>query len=247
MPALKWDKKLCNDINAFIRSGMTYPEISKATGIPVNNIRASMQKRGFKNQNYQKTINKHSHLREKAMTFFLTNTFEETRKKFKLTQSEMKSLFTLAYRMDELKHLRKDTRRRDKWSPEEIRTMLMWSGILPRKEIALMINRGNERVIKEKLSLLGISSRNVNGMNICQFRKTFGNVPVRLVRTRAGPLSNFHFSIILWIDIKEMIDCNQIAPSKTFCEVVEIMSMFQKFVWGNKNIRAEILKKLGEK
>lgn len=223
-----------------VAKGLTYPEIAKEMNRSRNSVCLAGQRLGIVNDNYMKRKTKHKHLREPAMKYFLNHSLEETQKKFNLTRSEIKSLFTVGYRDPELKHLRKDTRRHDHFTETELRTILKFSGILNRQQISEIIGRDGARVIKEKLSHLKISSRNVNGINITQFTIAFGKRPFRYVQGNAGPATGGknpnHFGIVLWVDLLEMIESKDITASKVLVQVTKVMALFQEWVWGTKDV-----------
>jgi hypothetical protein len=179
---------------------------------------------------------KHSQLREPVMKYFMTHTWIETLKKFKLTNSELKSLFSIGYKMPALKHLRKDTRRKDSWSAKEYKFLIRHSGLMPRIWIAEKLKRDkSEIVIKEKLSQLGLASKSVNGITLSQFRSAFGKDPEMYLQTEAGPSRGVHgqtyFKIVPWCWLDKQLKNEKLSAPKVFCQLVESMALFQEWIF----------------
>lgn len=228
-----------DEIKAMIGQGMTNPEIASELNVSRNALAIYVQKKLGGNDNYIKRKTKHKHLRKKVLELNLKMSNQEIAKKLNLTKSELKSCFTIAYMDQDLKHLRKDSRRRDPWSTRELRFLLRWSGVISQSDINEYLKRGKGRiVIKEKLQELGLCSKNVNGMTLSQFRALFKKEPVYILETWAGsPSSKFlnsptHFKIIPWIHIDEMIKDGHIDTVKSIAIYVEAMAMFQEWIHG---------------
>lgn len=234
----KWTDQELMQLGNLIEAGLTNPEISDIMKKPRAGVQIKAQRIWGGNPNYMKQKTKHKHLREPVMRYFLNHTWEETMKKFKLTHSELKSLFTVGYRDPDLNHLRKETRRHDAWSPKEYQFLIANSGIMPRDWIGKKLKRGTSICIKERLQKLGLSSKNLNGLTLTQFRSAFGCDPKRYVQTKAGPktmLYATHFKIITWTDLDNWIESGELcAPDVTRLHV-SIMAMFQR--WIQKGIK----------
>lgn len=217
-------------IKGLIKQGYSNPEIAKKIGCTRHIVASLAAKHLGGNANYLRLKTKHKHLREDVLIFFLDHTFEETMKQFNLTTSELKSLFTVAYRESKWKHLRKDTRRKDLWTPEQIRKMLCYSGILSRKEIASIIKRDNDRVIKEKMNSLGVSTRNINGLNKSAFVRMTGFQPRYQIKGSAGPrVGETNFIIVPW---SYVVNCAvELKMSPTLIKAFKTYAMFQSYVW----------------
>ena len=215
--------------------GLTDVEIAKEMSVKVNAVRVYRLRHIGHNKNYQQRIIKHKPLREKVMRYFLTHSADQCMRRFKLSLSEFKSLQTLSYRMPELKHLRKDSRRKDKWDEYEIKTMLQHIGLRPLKVIAKIIDRGNSRVIKEKLQNLGVKApKYLNGLTLSRYRSLFGVEPEFLIETDAGPnggiFGESYFKIIPWVYINDQILQKEINPPKIIKRWVLAMADFQEWV-----------------
>jgi len=227
-----------DDIKSLIGLGKTNPEIAEELGLSRAQVSCYVQKKLGGNNNYLKKKTKHKHLHKKILELRLKKTDKEIRKLLKLSKSEMKSCMSLAYRDPSLKHLRKETRRRDAWTTEELRFLLKWSGIIPRKEINKYLKRGkSDNVIKEKLQKLGLCSKNVNGMTFSQFRNMFKNDPEYYIATTAGsPASTFakyaNWKIVPWCHINEMLKSKKIYHSEAIEIYIEAMAMFQRWIHG---------------
>ena len=78
----------------FLReAGFNNIDIAKQLGRSRACVQCKLQDFGG-NANYMKKITKHAHLRGPVFLYFLNHTWDETRDKFKLTDSELKSLFS---------------------------------------------------------------------------------------------------------------------------------------------------------
>lgn len=232
MPAATRDE-IVQQIGQLIKDGKTNPEIATIMGRSSASVNLLACRHFGGNPNYRKQKTKHAHLRAALLLFRLNHTDKETMEHFGLSAREMKSCLTYAYRLKEYSHLRKDTRNKNKWTTDEIITMLKYSGILQRGKIGKIINRGSERVIKEKLSHLGVSSRNINGVNLTQFRKMFGFEPEYQIRGEAGPGSfgsrRNKFAIVPWKYVRE---CYEAYPhDKTMLKIFQSYELFQKYIW----------------
>lgn len=178
---------------------------------------------------------KHSHLREPVMRYFMSHTAEETQKKFKLTQSEFKSITTVSYRDPKLKHLRKDKRNHNPWSAREFKFMLQHAGLKPRAWIAKRLKRGGPLGIKDRLETLGIASKSVNGITLSQFREAFGKEPGFYLETEAGPgrgkYSATYYKIIPWVWLDQEIKARRLKTAPVFRQLVCSMAMFQEWIF----------------
>lgn len=185
---------------------------------------------------------KHAHLREAVFRYYLRRSFQECQKKFKLTKSELKSIFTVGYRMDALAHLRKDTRRHDEWTLGEWLFMIRHCGIRERRWIALKLKRGNDsgRVIKERLKKHGGgSTRYLNGMP-----RTWAAVfwPSDLVpdgiKTKAGahgPGKICQTVLIPWVECERLSKAFVTDPTVRAC--IRAMATFQRFIYRTPNAK----------
>jgi hypothetical protein len=119
--------------------------------------------------------------------------------------------------------------------------MLKMAGIIPRKRIAEILDRGNARVVKERMMKLNVSSRNINGMNIAVFRKTFGQEPRRSFRTLAGPSgangASF-YTLVLWVDIEKWIDRGDLPTTNVLTKLVKTYALMQRWLHGKYPARS---------
>lgn len=238
MPCYSKCEPFIEDIKLMIKFGYNNVQIAEAIGLSKATVQLFVSRKLGGNPNYLKHKTKHKHLRKPVMEYFLSHTWEETKKHFKLKDSELKSIFTIGYIDPKLAHLRKDTRRRDAWSTEELRFLFRLTGVISRDEINQHLNRGNSgRVIKEKLMKLGIPAKNVNGLTYSQFTSLFKKKPVYYLATTAGsPGSKFvqyaNWKIVPWCHIEEMLNDKYIEHSDAIKLYVETMAMFQRWVHG---------------
>ena len=174
------------------------------------------------------------------MEYFQNHTFKETCERFNLTESEMKSLQTAAYRMPELAHLRKDTRRKDAWTIKELKFMLKRAGIIERKNIGKHLGRGFSTVIKEKCQLL--NCRGVRYINGLPLRLASLIVPdIQGIKTLAGapgPNGCCHVTIVLWTELEKKIKYKRINPE--IRAAIKAMARFQKWIFGKESIKPAV-------
>ena len=228
-----------DQIKDLVGIGLTNPEIATEIGLTRPQVAAYVQKFLGGNENYLKRRAKHKHLHEKILKLRLKMSDEEIRDKLCLSEGEMKSCMTCAYRREDLKHLRKDKRRRDSWSSDELRFLLKWSGIISQEEINKYLKRGKNRiVIKEKLQQLGLCSKNINGLTHSKFRALFGCDPFYFLQTSAGsPASKFselaNWIIVPWCHIEEMLNDGVIDHTESLKIYVSAMAIFQRWVHGD--------------
>lgn len=177
---------------------------------------------------------KHSHLKEKVMTYFLNHSNEETMKKFNLTKSEIKSLFTCGYRDQKLKHLRKDKRIKTPWTTDQIKTLLQYSGLRPRKYVARIIGRGNQVCIKEKLQSFGLSTRTLQGINYSQYIRSFNKKPSIYFQTDCGPRAlkgETLWKIVPWVQLQKEVKLKKINPPEVLKQFISARAMFQEWIF----------------
>lgn len=175
---------------------------------------------------------KHAHLREAVMKYFVTHSWEDTRKHFGLKSRELKSLFTVAYRDPNLAHLRKDKRRHDGWTLEEKLFLIRHSGIIPRKEISRRLKRGGFHSIKEELSRLNSNSKFMNGIPLSWYIDIFDRLPDYSIKTKAGPTGgkrgNFHFKLVPWVECERQLGKTRVNP--VYRDAIRAMARFQRWI-----------------
>lgn len=187
---------------------------------------------------------KHKNFREPVFRYFLDHTWAETRDNFKLTDRELKSIFTVGYRMPALKHLRKETRRHDSWSARELKFLLTHSGLMPRAWIGKKLKRGTPVCIKERLEKLGVSTRTLNGITLSQFRSAFGKEPGFYIQTQAGPDGGSkeamptRWKIVPWVYLDQEIRAKRLNAPEIFKQLTRTMALFQEWIFeGNVIIK----------
>lgn len=231
----RWNTDLENELITLLKSGRyTNKEIAQKMSLTQNQIQTKANALGYINQTYLKRITKHKHLRKKVMTYFLTHSFEETRVKFGLSSSELKSIQTVSYRDPKLAHLRKDNRRKDRWTLEETLFLLRNSGIREREWIAKKINRSNARNIKERMQKYNAGTKFLHGIPITWARELWPNGKFsNIIHTKAGPSGEggiWRFKIIPWHE------CLKFAKKhETPLEIlygIRAMIRFQEFIFG---------------
>jgi hypothetical protein len=177
---------------------------------------------------------KYAHIREPAMRYFLTHTFEETRERFKLTRQELENLLCGGYRDPKLKHLRKDTRRNDPWTAGELRFLLQHARLMPQDWISAQLKRGHSRSVRGRLKVLALPSRTINGISVAQFRDAFGSDPSFYLQTTAGPGrkgSQPHVKIVPWVWLDQELSAGRLRTAPVFRELVRAMALFQDWIF----------------
>lgn len=220
----------------------TYAEIAADMGKQAGAVRHHARTLGLPSRPAPQKIGKwnckHAHLREPVMKYFLKHTWDETRQKFGLTQSELKSLFTVAYRDPKFAHLRKDTRKKDRWTGEELRVIAQNAGILSRLQIAQILGRGNARVIKERLRKFNSGTKYLNGMPLNWAVQLWGPfVQEYSIKTLAGPGgatgNTFCFRIIPWTACEKL--SVGLKTDENVKRMIRIMATFQRWIHGTKS------------
>lgn len=237
-----------------MRGDLFYSEIAEKLGRSAASVRWKAKKLNLpstRDSNARHRIGswnaKHRHLREAVFEYFLTHTKEQTRKAFGLSDSEIKSLFTVGYRDPSLKHLRKETREHSPWSASQLTLLLRYSGFRPRKWIAEKIGRGNEKsCIKERLNKLGIASRNLQGLTLSQFRQAFRKDPDFFIQTDAGPQGSFqrstHWKIIPWVYLHQEIQAKRLRTTKELSILIATHALFQNWIFeGNALSKIQVI------
>lgn len=220
----------------------TYPEIAEMLGRSRSECQQRAEYMGLRNPVYIRRRTKHKHLRKHVLLYYKNHSAKETQKHFRLTPSEFKSCLTIAYKNPEWAHIRKDKRRHDSWSLDEVRTLLQYSGLKPRKWISKKLNRGGVHSVKEELSRLKLRSKHLNGMPKDWVSILFGSeFSEETIRTKAGPTGldkTFCFRIIPWVQLERLIRNKSINPD--IKASIRALSRFQKWVFGTKNAESII-------
>lgn len=230
----RWTDSELMHLGFLIQAGFTNPEIADLMQKKRSAVQIKSQRVWGGNPNYRAQITKHAHLREPVMRYFLKHTWEETQNRFNLSESELKSIFTVSYRDPKFKHLRKDSRRKDAWTSKEYLTLLRFSGLKQRTWIAKKLKRGGIHSIKDRLEKLGIASKNLQGITLSQYRSAFNCEPKRYFRTDAGPNRRgmpTKYKIILWMDLDKWLKAGELHAPDVFKIHCSAMARFQKWVW----------------
>lgn len=248
----QWTNEEREKMISLASSGLyTFPEISQLLERNRASIANEARRLGINNQAYMERKTKHKHLREDVMRYFVTHTAEETMKRFSLTQSEFKSVMTIGYRDPKFKNLRKETRRHDSWSTDEFLFLLKHAGIQPRDWIAKKLKRGSYHAVKDRLKLLGVTSRYLNGLTISEYRSLFEKEPREFIQTKAGPKRLFQsatcFKIIPWVSIQKDVEDKHLELQDALKKIVSALCMFQTWIHKgkSKNIIFKELNRIG--
>lgn len=235
--APNWTEHELLRLKALIRAGKTNVEIAKILGRPKSGVQIKSYRYYGGNPNYMRLKTKHTHLRRPVLTYFLNHTWDETRDRFGLTNSELKSVFSAGYKMRQFKHLRKETRDHSAWSKAQLVFLLKHAGLRPRKWVAEQIGRGNQVCIKERLQALGLSSRTLQGITLSQFRLAFGRDPDFYLQTDAGPDGGLktamptRWKIIPWVWLDQEIKLGRLKTAKEMRLLISSRAMFQEWIF----------------
>lgn len=239
----RWPENKEKELTSLVKSGKyTYPEIAEIMGVNRNSIATKARALGLSNAVYMARKTKHAHLREAVLRYFLNHTWEQTRRRFNLTPSELKSIFTVAYRDPKFAHLRKDRRRRDAWTVKETLFMLQHAGIQERKWIAGKLKRGTKESVKEQLSRLNSNSKYMNGIPVAWAVRVAPELSNIGIKTKAGPTGgkrgSFRYKIIPWVQVAKLIKGKPLPADLRLG--IEAMATFQRWIHGLKSDRAII-------
>jgi len=243
----RWDHEKEKELIRLVSlNRYTYPEISKMLKLSIESIRNKGQHLGLKNTVYSKNKTVTKHLRKPVMKYFLNHTWDQTKNHFNLRDSQLKTIFTIGYRDPKLKHLRKDKRRKDPWSKEELLLFLKYSGLLPRTEIAKKLNRGTKESIKEMLAKNRLHSKNINGLP-----ERLANVimPIGGIKTFAGAQGKSGkccIRLVLWTVLYDAIKYITNIDI-TLKYAIRAMARFQKWVYNTNNVSKAVNNILKEK
>lgn len=243
--SVRRNQELAEQIKGHIKKGLTNPQIAAIVGRSRFVVANIVKREIGANPNYRTITEKHRNrnLYKLCLEHFQDHTFEETQLKFELTKSELKSVFTYAYRMPHLAHLRKDERRRDAWALKETLTMIRMAGLVERKTIGKVLNRSkNYQGIKDRLNLMNLKSRSVNGLTLSKYRELFDRDPRVSIRTNAGSGGSNGLKVILvpWVSI----DGRSLKGRPEFIlKLIKSMTMFQLWIWEERS-KAKCLSKI---
>jgi len=223
----KHTKELINKIRQMVDAKIQIKDIAlklDQTENAINNICS-------RNKIRKRYKYKYDHLWEKVLKYYITHTVEETCKEFKLTKKEFINCYETAIKKYSY---RKDTRRKDKWTPKEILKMISMCGYEDRTTIAKEINRGNARVIKEKLKHLGLnSSVYMNGIPLKTFEMYFG------VNPKYKTCKGWHaLRLVEWSEVMRNLDT--IVVDKVIYDCCKAMLIF------NNSIKTWKLEPIGQ-
>lgn len=245
-----WDADLDARLVSLCKKQLFATEIAKEFGKRPASVRWRMHKLGIEpsttrvSERYGKWNAKHAHLREAVMQFYQTHSYEQTMKKFGLTRSELKSLFSVSYQMPELAHLRKDRRDHSGWTTKQLKFLLQHAGLRPRKWIMAQIGRGtNVCHIKERMQTLGVSSRTLQGITLSQFREAFNQEPKFYLKTDAGPDGGpkgtlpTRWKIVPWVWLEQELKAKRLKTSKEFAILVSARATFQEWIFEGSALR----------
>jgi hypothetical protein len=234
---MRWNKREKKNLIRLVKSGQyTYFEIAEQMNRPRNSIAAMASKMGLKNPTYRLRKTKHKHLRMPVFEYYQNHSAEETQKHFNISPSEFKSILTVGYKIPELLHLRKDTRRGDKWSKMEKIFLLRHSGLQPREWIAKKLNRGTMHSVKEELKRLRIKSRYIHGLPQ-RYANILLGFELEGIKTKAGPNgcgSDLRYIVVPWIVLNRRI-CNRKDIKPAIKIAVRSLSKFQKWIFEGQN------------
>lgn len=221
------------EVKKYIKLGLTNPEIGKQLGVSTSTIANIVKRHLDGNPNHMNSYkHRNRNLYSKCLKYYQNHSFKETADKFDLTLNELKSVMTYAYRDKSLLHIRKDSRRKDPWSIAEYRKLIQMSGLVQRKTIGSYLNRSiGYQGIKDRLALLKLKSRNVNGLTYSQYLDLFDKKPPFYFKTNAGS-GRTRILLIPWVSISK----KQLKDQPVFIKkMIESMSIFQMWVYSTRS------------
>jgi len=244
-------EELRDSIRALAGKRLFATEIAKKLDIKPAAVRHQLKKMGMPARSRHqvrdrlgKWNSKHAHLREAVLIYFQTHSWEQTAKKFGLKPHELKSLFTVAYRMKDLAHIRKDKRNHSAWTTAQLKFLLQHAGLRPRKWIMEQLGRGkNVCHIKERMQTLGVSSRTLQGITLSQFRQAFNQEPGFYLQTDAGPDGGpkgtlpTRWKIIPWVWLDQELKAKRLKTSREFAILVSARATFQDWIFEGNALR----------
>lgn len=224
------------EIIPLLKQKLPYPEIARRMGLTPPTVQLRAKRLGMLNGG--KFMRKHEHLRGAVFRYFMKHSWDETREHFDLTQSELKSIFTVGYRDGRYKHLRKDKRRKDPVSVGQYKTMLRYSGYLPRVSLAQRSGRGASfHAVKERLQGLGVTRpMMLGGLPVTIARSVLGpEIDERLpfITGIAGPRI-MKFSLCPWVEVSAYVKRRR-NVDPLFKKYASIMAKFQRWIWDGRS------------
>ena len=232
MANMKWDSQKIKEIRLMNDNGLTNNQIAEVYGVSRVAIAGVVNKKLSGNPNYRLQTSKYKHLYEPVMKYFVKHTWDETKKHFTLSDRNLKSIMSYGYKIKSLKKFRKDSRRKDAWTINELKTLVKTCGLIERKDIARILKRGNGQGIKDKINQIGLKSRNVNGLTLTQYRELFGKEPNKLIKTNAGS-GLMRIKLVPWVMLEQEEDLKKMP--RFIKEMVESMAMFQRWIYETEN------------
>lgn len=245
---MKWTPTADRELTRLVATDKWFlSEIAEKMGRTAQSVRWRARKLGLNLQpaahRKGKWNSKHAHLREKVMRYYLTHSAQECRDRFHLTESEFKSLLTVAYRDANLAHIRKDTRNHAPWSLKEWLFVLRRAGLIERRIIAKQMGRsdgGKHHAVKDRMrSVGGGTTKFLNGLPIGWAAQLWPRELIAHlgVKTAAGPTGgkrcNFRFLIIPWVEAERLAKAFRTPPEFEAC--IRSMAKFQRFIYAKKD------------
>lgn len=123
------------------------------------------------------------------------------------------------------------------YSLNQLKFTLQYSGLMPKNWIANELGFKSGLVIKHKLSQLGLTAKNLQGLNIGRFKLAFDERPEFYLQTGIGPRGNkkvqiqANSKIVPWVWLREQIILNRIHASDDFKLFIHARAMFQEWIF----------------
>lgn len=257
MKTCKWTPTLDRKLLSLLKDEERYlKDIAAEMGLDSKQITYRLRRLGIRRKrpaSHGKWNNKHAHLREPLLIYYLTHSAKQCQKKFNLTPSEFISCLTNAYKDPQLAHIRKDTRTHAPWSLNDWLFALQHCGLQELGWISHKMGRSQKSkryAVKEKIaSVGGGTTRFLNGMPISWAQELWPHINFddKAIKTKSGPTGgnfsgNFRFKLIPWVDI-EKIASKQKTPEHIM-RCLRAMATFQRFIFQKRDraIKKEIRK-----
>jgi transposase len=234
-----WTQDQDRELFLLVKTGnFLNKEIAEKLGRSPYSISYRLRKFGIKNtassKVYGKWNKKYSdEFRKKVIAYFRNHNARETAEKFKISHGQTIGILETSRRSGLLPPKFKDQRNKKPWTASDYQFLLAHAGLMPRDWIAKKLNRGGLLGIKDRLELLGVSSKSLNGITLSQFREAFGTEPDFYLQTKAGPGRGgtpTYYKIIPWVWLDGEIRARRLHAPEPMRKLVRSMALFQDWV-----------------
>lgn len=223
------------EIYRLINGGATYVDIAKSLRRNPSSIAVRARKLGLSSRaNYFRSMGAYCTKTtiQKIVDLYQTRTATEVAEEIGLEPHQVRHALDIAYKNHKFKP--KDKRRHDQWSPDDLITLLQYSGLQERGWIAKKLNRGTMHAVKECLGRMNSSSRYLNGLPQ-KLAEELLKVPLDAVKTGAGapgPDGKCKTKIVPWVVMEVIIKRNKLRLTPAVSAGISALAKFQMRVHG---------------